>query len=215
MVSWLLCGKKTGRRAAYRDFVCQNEPEEIERFYALKNLPSVLGGAAFKEWLKDTFPLLGFHAEVPQSRLFFPAATEIIAGVCAHFQVSTEQMAVSRRGTENLPRDVVIYLVRLLGRETLSEVGKNFGMSNYSTVGSAVARVKLQLRNDRAVQKHLEEIRIKLDKSQRQVDPSPLLFFVFLRDKAIHPPSPFFRGTQYLPFQGRLFLHFDPRRPPA
>jgi REP element-mobilizing transposase RayT len=165
----MLCGKKTGCRAAYRDFVCQDEPERIERFYALKNLPSVLGGAAFKEWLKDTFPHLGFHAEVPQSRLFFPTAAEIIAGVCAHFQVEKELMATSRRGAENLLRDVAIYLVRLLGRETLAEVGKNFGMNNYSTVGSAVARVKLRLINDRALQKHLEEIQKKLDKSQGQV----------------------------------------------
>ncbi len=165
----MLCDKKTGCSAAYRDFVCQNEPEGIERFYSLKNLPSVLGGTAFKEWLKDTFQHLGFHEEMPESRLFIPTAAEVIAGVCAHFQVSKKQIAVSRRGTENLPRDVAIYLVRLLGRETLGEIGKHFGMSNYSTVGSAVARVKLQQKNDRAVQDHLEEIRKKLAKSQRQV----------------------------------------------
>ena len=75
------------------------------------------------------FQHLGFHEEVPESRLFFPTAEEVIAGVCAHFQVTKEQIAVSRRGAENLPRDVAIYLVRLLGRDTLGEVGKHFGMS--------------------------------------------------------------------------------------
>jgi putative transposase len=165
----MLCDRKAGRTTAYRDFVCQDEPEGIERFYSLKNLPSVMGGPGFKEWLKETFQHLGFQEEVPESRLFFPMAAEVIAGVCAHFQVTKEQIAVSRRGTENLPRDVAIYLVRHLGRETLGEVGKHFGMSNYSTVGSAFARVKLQLNNDRVVQEHLEEIRKKLAKSQRQV----------------------------------------------
>lgn len=128
-----------------------------------------MGSDTFKEWLKEGFQHLGFHEEVPQSRLFFPTAGKVIAAVCAHFQVTPEQIAIGRRGTENLPRDVAIYLVRLLGRETLTGVGRNFGVTNYSTVGSTVARMKRRLKNDRALQKHLQEIRNTLDKSQRQV----------------------------------------------
>ena len=165
----MLSAREIGQRAAYKDFVCQHEPENVERFYALKNLPSIMGSDTFKEWLKEGFQHLGFLEEVPQSRLFFPTAAKIIAAICAHFQVTPEQIAISRRGTENLPRDVAIYLVRLLGRETLTEVGRNFGVTNYSTVGSTVARMKRRLKNDRALQKHLQEIRNTLDKSQRQI----------------------------------------------
>jgi putative transposase len=164
----MLCDRKTGRKAAYRDFVSLSEPEKIERFYAMKNLPSVLGGEAFKEWLKDKFCHLGFQEEIPESRIFGPTIEEIVAGVCLHFRVTREQLSLSHRGTENLPRDVAIYLVRLLSRGTLAEVGKNFGIGNYSTVSSAIERVKLRIKQDRNVRKYLEEIRKKLDKSQKQ-----------------------------------------------
>lgn len=157
----MLCAKKTGQRAAYQDFVSLDESEEIERFYLLKNLPSVLGGTVFKDWLKEKFQHLGFQEEIPESRIFGPTAAEIITMVCDHFQVPKEQIAVSRRGRENLPRDVAMYLIRLLCRQTLIEVGESFGMGNYSTVSSAIERVKLRLKKDRVIQKDLEEIRKK------------------------------------------------------
>jgi REP element-mobilizing transposase RayT len=164
----MLCEKKSGRKAAYGDFVSKGDPEEIERFYSLKNLPSVLGGDTFKDWLKEKFQHLCFHEEIPESRILAPTAEEIIREVCDHFQVVREQFMVTRRGRENLPRDMAIYLVRLLSQATLSEVGKHFGMNNYSTVSSVVERVKLRTNEDPMVREHLDVIRVKLAKSQRQ-----------------------------------------------
>ncbi len=52
--------------------------------------------------------------------------------------------------------------------KTLSEVGKHFGMNNYSTVSSVVERVKLRTNEDRMVREHLDVIRVKVVKSQRR-----------------------------------------------
>ena len=164
----MLCAKKSGRKTAYGDFVSKGDQEEIERFYSLKNLPSVLGGDTFKDWLKEKFQHLCLHEEIPESRIFAPTAEEIISEVCDYFQVMREQLTVTRRGRENLPRDLAIYLVRLLSQATLSEVGKYFGMNNYSTVSSVVERVKLRANEDRRIREHLDVIRVKLAKSQRQ-----------------------------------------------
>jgi hypothetical protein len=71
-----------------------------------------------------------------------PGTQEIIVTVCEHFQVTKEQMAVSRRGSDNLPRDVILFLVRLLTRETMPEVGKNLGIGTYSTAGSVIERME-------------------------------------------------------------------------
>ncbi len=79
-----------------------------------------------------------------------------------------EQIAISKRGTENLPRDVAIYLVRHHSRDTLSSVGRHFDISNYSTVSSVVERIKARKNKDQLLQKHLEKIGEKLFKSQRQ-----------------------------------------------
>lgn len=164
----MLSNKKSSRLASYRNFVAMDDSEEIERFYSLKNLPSAMGGNAFKKWLKEQFKQLSFRDEIPESRMLALSAQEIIAKVCDNFKITEGQLSVSRRGSENLPRDVAIYLVRLLTRETMPEVGKHFGISNYSTVGSAVARMKQRKGKDRILQKHLEKIQGLLDKSQKR-----------------------------------------------
>ncbi len=149
---------KSKRKSLYIDFVIQDEPEVIERFYSLKNLPSILGNDSFKEWVKEQFTHLLFKEEITKSRELAPSPEKIIALVCDHFKINKEQLTISKRGTENLPRDVAIYLVRYHCRDTLSRVGLHFGINNYSTVSSAVERVKLRMKRDIILQKHLKMI---------------------------------------------------------
>lgn len=164
----MLSENKSGRVLSYRNFVSLVESAEVDRFYALKNLPSVFGGETFKDWLQDRFKHLKFREEIPESRQLAISAPEIIAKVCGHFQVTPETVLVSRRGNENLPRNVAIYLVRLVTRETMPEVGKYFGITNYSTVGSVVERMKQRKQDDRNLRKHLEKLLEMLFKSQER-----------------------------------------------
>jgi putative transposase len=154
--------------AAYKDFVSHGTPEEIERFYSLHNLPSILGTDIFKEWVKEKFNRFRFHREIPASRQLATSAGDIIQLVCDHFKVEKEQLLLSRRGTENLPRDLTMYLVRAYCRETLSSIGSSFGIDNYSTVSSAIERIKARKQTDRSLKKHLRELESKLAKGQRQ-----------------------------------------------
>lgn len=165
---FMLSGKKSRSRSAYIDFVSQVEPAEIERFYSLKNLPSVLGSNSFKEWVKEKFSYLRFQKEIPESRELAPSPENIIATVCSYYKIKKEQIAVSKRGTENLPRDIAIYLVRLHCRDTLSNIGRYFGIGHYSTVSSAVERIKSRKNQDRSLQRQLVKIEEKFIKSQRQ-----------------------------------------------
>ena len=164
----MLSSSKNRRKSAYIDFVSLDEPKEIKRFYSLKNQPSVLGDKAFREWIKEKFSDLQLQEEIPESRMLAPSPEKIIDIVCDHFRVNKEQLAISRRGTENLPRDVAIYLVRHYSRDTLVGIGRYFAISNYSTVSSAVERVKLRMKNERTLQKHLETLEKKIGKSQQQ-----------------------------------------------
>lgn len=164
----MLSTKESKRRSAYIDLVTNGSPDEIERFYTLKNLPSILGAESFKEWVSDAFNQYRFHEEIPESRTLAPSPVMVIDCVCEHFKVTREQLAVSRRGTENLPRDIAMYLVRLHCRELLDEIGRHFGITKYSTVSSGVERIKTRKKQDRSVQKHLGELERMLAKGQRQ-----------------------------------------------
>lgn len=160
--------KKSRQRSRYIDFVSLGEPEEIENFYSLKNLPSMLGSDSFKEYVKEKFADLAFRKEIPESRVLAPVAADVIFAVCEYYNVSEQELYVSKRGTENLPRDMAIYLVRHYCRETLPTVGRYFGIDNYSTVSSVVERVKDRKRKEKSLQQEMDSIRKKLIKGQKR-----------------------------------------------
>ena len=164
----MLSTEKRRQKLAYLDFVAQGEPEEITSFYAMKKLPSLLGGVNFSEWIKEKYYHLGLQHEVPEAQILALAPQEIIVQVCSHFNLDEATLMKSRRGVENVPRDVAIYLSRRYCRKNLTEIGEHFELSNYSTVSSAVERIK-KLRNSNShLQQQLEEITAEIIKSQRQ-----------------------------------------------
>ncbi len=59
----------------------------------------------------------------------------------------------SRRGQLNEARIMAIYLARRLRRDRLKEIGKAFGIDGYSTVNSAVQRMKVGMDKDELLQK--------------------------------------------------------------
>ncbi|MFZ5764021.1 MAG: transposase [Thermodesulfobacteriota bacterium] len=160
----MLSPYRNRRRAAYVDFISQGVPEEVERFYSLKKLPSILGPDSFQERVSDDFRHLRFHREIPDSRELAPAPEKIIDLVCRHFAISRDELAVSRRGEENNPRDLAIWLVRRACRETLANVGRHFAIDNYSTVSSALQRIKERKESDRKVAAQLRALEDKVAK---------------------------------------------------
>ena len=70
-----------------------------------------------------------------------------------------------RRGKMNEGRNVAIYLTRRLRRDTLKEIGAQFGIENDSTVSSIMERMKKKLSEDRKFALRLDEIAESITKS--------------------------------------------------
>jgi putative transposase len=164
----LFSDKRGQAKKAYIEFVSQKEADEIDKFYGKKNLSSVLGDDDFKRWIKEKFQDLRFHREIPESRVLTPDPESIIAAVCGCFNMKKESLMKSRRGKENLPRDTVVYFLRMYSTETLAGVGRYFKISKYSTVSSIVERVKLRKQGDKAFASQLKKVERVLGKGQRQ-----------------------------------------------
>ena len=160
--------KSNKAKKAYMQFMLEQEPEEIEAFYSKKNLSSILGGDDFKDWIKEKFQNLRFKQEIPESKELALSSKKIRDLVVRAFRVENDALLLSRRGAENLPRDVAIYLQRKYCRQTLLELGKDFGMVNYSSVSSAFERTKSKLLQDRDLNGKVSEIEARLKMSQRQ-----------------------------------------------
>ena len=146
---WLHKGFVLGRLAKYRavqirkyrQFVDKQDAEQLVAFLKKANLPSMLGGKKFVEWVKATFFKGKIHKDVPQTKLLAPARQGIIQVVCDYYEVAEKDLMAVRRGVVNEPRDMAIYLLRTVCGEPLMKIGATFGMARYSSVSSAVDRV--------------------------------------------------------------------------
>ncbi|MBD1400772.1 REP-associated tyrosine transposase [Pelovirga terrestris] len=163
----MLTTKKSQRKQAYLDFVSQNEPQQISSFYAMKKLASLLGGEAFRDWVSHRFVDLELQREIPEAKKLANTPQGIIVQVCAYFDQDEARLRHSRRGIENLPRDIAIYLARSTSRMTLGEIGAVFGVANYSTVSSAAERIKIRMAKDARLRQDVESLKQLLAKSQR------------------------------------------------
>jgi len=112
--------------------------------------------------------------EIPESKALALDAERVIKSVCAHYRISREQLLASKRGTENLPRDIAIYLVRRFCCKTLPSVGREFGITNYSTVSSVIQRVTVRYERDKYLLKEIEIIKKKIIKGQKPICPLPI-----------------------------------------
>ena len=90
----------------------------------------------------------------------------IISEVSRYYGVKSTALTAVRRGIENEPRDVAVYLIRTMRSEPLMEIGAGFGLNRYSSVSSVVTRVKTKLKKDRKFKERLAKIENNILKGQ-------------------------------------------------
>ena len=162
-----LFGKdRKANRRAYKKFMGEDEGEEINLIFQKKKLPSILGKDDFVYWVKNRFFERKVHIEVPDSRLLAPDKEKIQDVVCKTYSITKEELAKSKRGTFNEPRNVAIYLTRMLRSDGLIDICKNYNLKKYSSASSIVENVKKNLLKDRKFRKRVNELSQKLIKSQ-------------------------------------------------
>jgi putative transposase len=164
----ILTSDKSKQMRAYRRFMAADEDEKITGILDHKKWPSLLGPRNFIEWVKATYQDLKGSNEIPQIRELYADPDRIISGVCAYYSVKHKDLFISNRGTFNEPRNVAIYLMRKLRRDTLSDIGKTFQMEKYSSVSSVIGRLKYRMRNDSKLKKRVRTMESRLKKSQEQ-----------------------------------------------
>jgi hypothetical protein len=154
----LLTEKKPQLRSAYIRFVNEEEPGEITKIFSRVKLPSILGSQEFLEQIKKKYFKEKYHKDIPESRGLAPDTEQIIEAVGSKYHIATDQLLKPRRGRINEPRKIAMYLIRKHKGLSLAEIGKQFKMTNYSSVGSVIHRIKRQLQEDKKLRTRLEKI---------------------------------------------------------
>ena len=133
--------------------------------------PSMLGSSEFIDQIKQRFFQAKNDPEVPQGKELAPTSSEIISRVCGYFGVKQADLFQTRRGQFNEPRNVALFLIRQVRHESLSSIGRQFKMDKYSSVSSAIERLKMRVGKDPDLAKrvsYLQDTLIHGNKSQGQ-----------------------------------------------
>ena len=105
---------------------------------------------------------------MPESKSLAPDSEKIKGAVCREYDINEEDLLISKRGMTNEPRNTAIYLMRHLMESKLEEIGREFGMNNYSSVSTVIERTKQKATRDRKLRKRIEKLKIDLKVSQEQ-----------------------------------------------
>jgi len=63
---------------------------------------------------------------------------------------------------------MALFLMRRLRGEGLKQIGTRFGIQNYSSVSSAIERLKIKMKTDRKLKKRADKLLGQLHKNQGQ-----------------------------------------------
>ena len=162
----MLTPLKSSRISLYREFMGQREDEDLALVLEGKRLPPILGGDTFVDWVKDRFFEEKTDHDIPASKDLAPDMDTILSEVIRHYGLKRSALMRVRRGRENEPRDVAMYLIRTLRSEPLMKVGAGFGLHRYSSVSSVVTRIKNRLQKDKQFKKRLTLIEKDILKGQ-------------------------------------------------
>ncbi len=153
---------------AYEKFILMETPEEINRIFSQHKLPSMLGGNSFVEKVKEGFFRKKRHDEIPESKRLAPDVEKIRRAICNAYGINESSLLSSRRGVLNEPRNVAVFLVRRLRGEKLEEIGRQFGIAKYSSVSSAIEKMKREMSVNRKLRLRVKDIEKTLFNSQQQ-----------------------------------------------
>jgi len=142
---------------SYKRFISSEESAELIHYYSKKNIPSILGDKIFVKLLKDSFLKKKKEKEIPESTKLCPEVIDINQAVCAYYQIEETDLIRSRRGAENEARDFAMYMSRVIRSERLTKIGEEFNLSNYSSVSTAIERIKRKM-DSKKFKKMYEEI---------------------------------------------------------
>ena len=166
----MLSRKKSEQIKNYRQFISKEDNDDISigSIIEKKRWPAILGSKDFIDLIKEKFFIKNFDDEIPQSKELAPDVDRIKKIICQSYHINEAELLRSKRGVNNEPRNVAIYLTRRLTGDRLKQIAADYGLKKYSSVSSIIERMKASIADDKKLRKRIENLRSRITKSQEQ-----------------------------------------------
>jgi putative transposase len=134
--------------AQFHKFVLEGNDSALEKFYKNSRQSPVLGDEKFRNKLMET-PLRVDREHPRYERAAVrPSLDQLLKTLAKRYGVEIKDLIKGRRGKDNEPRKVGMYLAKELCDLKLSEIAKQFGTGSYGTVGWACHGVSSRMQAD-------------------------------------------------------------------
>jgi len=145
-------------RAKYRAYVELGVDEEIKQFYGKKNVVPYLGSDAFRAWAYSQ-KITEEAAINEHDKFHFRVDMDtIIQNVARTLAVSEDSIVESRRGRENTPRWIAMYLCLEKGGHRLIDIARHFGVKRSGSVVNTIAKLEVLFEVDKSLKKKIMQI---------------------------------------------------------
>lgn len=123
-------------------------------------VPQATGSAFFAAAWDMLTPALASPDDRPRPHW---TVQTIIQAVCDHYQVTADDVVSASRTQELVvPRQVAMFLARVLTKRSLPEIGRRFGQRRHTTVLHAVRKISGQMQGDAQLARDVAAITKKL-----------------------------------------------------
>ncbi|MGD9152265.1 MAG: transposase [Gammaproteobacteria bacterium] len=144
--------------AAYKEFV---ETEHKEQPYKNGKWVTVYGNREFEEIIKKL--KRKYSIEITKNiTKNYPTIEKIKKEVAKYYKVNLDEIEKPTPFTTNTPRIIAMWLARKIGKYSLKEIAKEFSNKSYSSVSTAIWRIKIQNEKNFTIMEDIHKLEKKL-----------------------------------------------------
>jgi hypothetical protein len=145
--------------AEFHEFVLEGNDKALESFYKNGRQSPVLGDEQFRNRLMEKpIPVDPEHPRYERVAVK-PSIDQVLKALATRYGLKVEDLLKGRRGKDNEPRKVGMYLAKELCDLKLKEIAAQFGIGSYGTVGWACHGVAVRMQMDAKFHKRVSSIR--------------------------------------------------------
>ena len=125
-----------GTIARFHEFVLEGNDKALERFYNKGRQSPVLGSEEFRNGLMEKPVRVGQEHPHYERAAVRPSVNHVLKTLATKYGLKVEDLMRGKRGKDNEPRKVGMYLTKELCDLKLKEIAEHFGIASYGTVGA-------------------------------------------------------------------------------
>jgi hypothetical protein len=145
--------------AGFHEFVLEGNEKDLENFYKKQRRSPVLGSEEFRERVREESIKIDREHVRYERAAVRPSMDQVLGTLAKAYGLKVGDLLTGRRGRDNEPRKLGMYLVKELCDLKLSEIAQRFGTSSYGTVGWACHAVAARINSDTSFCNRVTRIR--------------------------------------------------------